>query len=190
MTEEQLLHIIKQGENQTAEFKTSFSDDVIVSLAAFSNAKGGAVYIGVTDDGVVKDVELGKETVAQWINDTEPKFELISDGFQVTVFGDEFFNEIETIQETIQETMQEREQEINPNTIKLLQIMEDKMWTVSELMSVLKLNGRRNFLYTYLHPAIKGDYVSMLYPDNPRHRGQKYFLTEKGKKLVNQQSRK
>ena len=70
MIKEELL---QKGENQHVEFKTSFNDEVIISLVAFSNARGGAVYIGVTDDGTVKGVSLGKETVAQWINDIKNK---------------------------------------------------------------------------------------------------------------------
>lgn len=57
----------KQEDSHT-EFKSSFSDKVIVGLVAFANAKGGTVYIGVDDDGTVVGVRLGKETVAQWIN--------------------------------------------------------------------------------------------------------------------------
>jgi predicted HTH transcriptional regulator len=41
--------VITQGENQNAEFKTSFGDEVIISLVAFANAKGGKVYVGVND---------------------------------------------------------------------------------------------------------------------------------------------
>jgi len=36
-----IRHITAQGESETVEFKTSFSDEVIVSLVAFANAKGG-----------------------------------------------------------------------------------------------------------------------------------------------------
>jgi ATP-dependent DNA helicase RecG len=68
-----IFDVLKNGETQTAEFKTSFSDETIISLAAFSNAKGGAVYVGVTDNGEIKGVALGKETIAQWINDTKNK---------------------------------------------------------------------------------------------------------------------
>ncbi len=36
-------------EDMHTEFKTTFNEDVIVSLAAFANAKGGEVYVGVND---------------------------------------------------------------------------------------------------------------------------------------------
>ncbi len=66
-------HIIPQGENETTEFKTSFNDEVIVSLVAFANTSGGSVYIGVANDGVIKGVDLGKETIQQWQNEIKNK---------------------------------------------------------------------------------------------------------------------
>lgn len=39
------LHILPKGESETIEFKTSFSDEVIISLVAFANTNGGVVYI-------------------------------------------------------------------------------------------------------------------------------------------------
>ncbi len=67
--------VITQGENQNAEFKTSFGDEVIISLVAFANAKGGKVYVGVNDKGKVTGVTPGKETVQQWINEIKTKTE-------------------------------------------------------------------------------------------------------------------
>ena len=66
-------HIIHQGESETLEYKTSFSDEVIISLVAFANAKGGAVCIGVADDGEIKGVAVGKETVQKWVNEIKNK---------------------------------------------------------------------------------------------------------------------
>ncbi|WP_277632254.1 helix-turn-helix domain-containing protein [Avrilella dinanensis] len=68
-----LWNIIKQGESDTLEFKTSFSDEVIISLVAFANTKGGTVCIGVSDKGVIKGVDLGKETIQNWINEVKSK---------------------------------------------------------------------------------------------------------------------
>ena len=60
-------------ESQTVEFKTSFSDEVIISLVAFSNAIGGSVFVGVADNGEVKGVSIGKETIANWITEIRNK---------------------------------------------------------------------------------------------------------------------
>jgi ATP-dependent DNA helicase RecG len=48
-------------------------------------------------------------------------------------------------------------------------------------MDLLELNDIVNFRILYRTPAIQAGYITMLYPDNPKHRNQRYFLTEKGK---------
>ena len=65
--------MIPKSESLYTEFKTSFSDEVIVSLVAFANAKGGSVYIGVTDKAELKGVIIGKETLQNWINEVKNK---------------------------------------------------------------------------------------------------------------------
>ena len=65
--------MLPKSENLITEFKTSFNEDVIETLVAFANAKGGAVYVGVTDKGVVKGLIVGKETVQNWINEVKNK---------------------------------------------------------------------------------------------------------------------
>ena len=57
-------------------------------------------------------------------------------------------------------------------------------YSVKEIMSLLKLKDRANFLKTYLTPALEEGLISMKYPKNPKHPGQKYMLTEKGKALL------
>lgn len=68
MSDERLLSSIKDGENQTLEFKTSFQKEVIATVVAFANAKGGKVLIGVDDKGTIVGVVLKKETLQDWIN--------------------------------------------------------------------------------------------------------------------------
>ena len=70
---QKLQHIIEQGENETSEFKTSFNDEVIITLSALANTQGGTVYIGVEDNGTVKGVFIGKETIGQWLNEIKNK---------------------------------------------------------------------------------------------------------------------
>jgi predicted HTH transcriptional regulator len=47
-----ILSKISLGEGQTTEFKLSFQKEVIVSVVAFSNAKGGKIFIGVFDNRI------------------------------------------------------------------------------------------------------------------------------------------
>jgi ATP-dependent DNA helicase RecG len=65
--------ILPASESDRVEFKATFSDEVIVSLVAFANSKGGTVYVGVADNGEVKGVQTGKETVVQWLNEIKNK---------------------------------------------------------------------------------------------------------------------
>lgn len=66
---------LPESENQYVEFKQSFNTAVIETLVAFANSKGGTVYVGVEDNGEVKGISFGKETVAQIVN--EIKFKTI-----------------------------------------------------------------------------------------------------------------
>jgi len=65
--------MIPKTESITVEFKTSFNEEVIETLCAFANAKGGKVYVGVNDSGKIAGVALGKETMQQWLNEIKSK---------------------------------------------------------------------------------------------------------------------
>lgn len=57
----------------------------------------------------------------------------------------------------------------------------------SELLKLGKLTKSRETLeQNYLNPAIKAGFVTMLYPNNPHHPKQAYYLTDKGKILYEQ----
>ena len=66
--QQRLQMLIAQGEGIRIEFKTSFQKQVIESLTAFANTRGGRVLIGVNDAGQISGVALGNETVQAWIN--------------------------------------------------------------------------------------------------------------------------
>ena len=63
-----ILEEIQQGENSRQEFKRSFQKEVIESIVAFANARGGKVFIGVSDKGEILGVELKQESLQSWIN--------------------------------------------------------------------------------------------------------------------------
>lgn len=48
------------------------------------------------------------------------------------------------------------------------------------MMAAIGLRDRENFMGYSLTPAIKEGFVTLLYPDKPRHPRQKYLLTVKG----------
>lgn len=77
MNRDELLKLIQEGESETVEFKESFDKGVIEAAAAFANAKGGGILVGVSDKGEIKGVQIGKDTLRKWANQisqsTEPR---------------------------------------------------------------------------------------------------------------------
>ncbi|MCA1793866.1 MAG: putative DNA binding domain-containing protein [Desulfobacteraceae bacterium] len=59
--------ILRSGESETIEFKTSFGRESIETLVAFANTHGGTVLIGVKNNAAVCGVDIGKETLNQWL---------------------------------------------------------------------------------------------------------------------------
>lgn len=74
----------------------------------------------------------------------------------------------------------------NEDVLRVLKAIGHQQMAIKEIMEVLKLKGRDNFLKLYLNPAITDGFVRMLYPDKPRHPRQKYLLTAKGVMLYNE----
>ena len=67
-TANDLISAIKPGESQTIEFKTSFQKEVIETVVAFANARGGKILVGVTNTGEIVGLDLSKESLQSWIN--------------------------------------------------------------------------------------------------------------------------
>ena len=55
-----ILSLIQNGESETLEFKTSFGKEVIITLSAFANTKGGKVLFGVGNDGKATESPNGR----------------------------------------------------------------------------------------------------------------------------------
>jgi len=79
-----IVELIKKGESQTIEFKTSFQKEVIISVVSFANAKGGQIFIGVHDSGKILGIEIKQESLQDWINqiklNTQPSIEKLQSG--------------------------------------------------------------------------------------------------------------
>ena len=56
--------------------------------------------------------------------------------------------------------------------------------TRDEIMKLLNLRGRRNFIENYTSPALEQGYLSLRYPDSPNRPDQAYYLTPKGLELL------
>ncbi|MDO4165730.1 MAG: cell filamentation protein Fic, partial [Bacteroides sp.] len=62
----------------------------------------------------------------------------------------------------------------------LIEALAEQQLSIKEMLAAINLKDRENFMINYLNPAIKEGFVTMLYPDKPRHPRQKYLLTVKG----------
>jgi ATP-dependent DNA helicase RecG len=75
----QLFEFIKSGESETLEFKKSTGEwkEIIETVSAFANTKGGIILVGVSNEGNIFGVSLGKGTIEDLTNkivtNTEPK---------------------------------------------------------------------------------------------------------------------
>lgn len=67
---------------------------------------------------------------------------------------------------------------------KLVSAVGDETLSVKEMMKSLSLNNRDYFRLEYLKPALEEGFIALVYPEHPNHPKQKYYLTEKGKTLV------
>lgn len=76
---EQVLKKIGEAESTTVEWKESLAvfDEIAQTISAFSNTAGGKVYVGVSDAGEVRGVQIGKGTIEALVNrigqHTDPK---------------------------------------------------------------------------------------------------------------------
>jgi len=62
--------IISQGESEITEFKKSTGEwkEIIETVSAFSNTRGGEILVGINNSGEVKGVEIGKNTIEDLTN--------------------------------------------------------------------------------------------------------------------------
>ena len=74
MSNSQIKSAVESVETDVCEFKSSFNAAVIESLVAFANTGGGAVLVGVEDNGLpVGTLNIGNETVVNWVNEIKTK---------------------------------------------------------------------------------------------------------------------
>ena len=68
MNKSEIEELIKKGESETVEFKEAFDNRTVETAVAVTNTKGGHIIIGVSDQGIKKGVQIGKETLSSWAN--------------------------------------------------------------------------------------------------------------------------
>lgn len=73
--------------------------------------------------------------------------------------------------------------QVTPQVKNILSVLEKEM-SRDEIMEILGLNDRKNFMQMYLKPVIKDELVALTIPDKPTSSKQKYRLTELGKNIL------
>ena len=68
-----LNNLIENHENGDVEFKSSFGAGAVKTICALSNSKGGKVIVGVRNNGKIVGVDIGPETIQEWINEVKTK---------------------------------------------------------------------------------------------------------------------
>ena len=72
-------------------------------------------------------------------------------------------------------------------TLKLrafLSIVGENGASLKMLMEGMHLRDRKSFVNNYINPNLSEGYIAMLYPERPNHPMQSYYLTNKGKELL------
>ena len=68
--------------------------------------------------------------------------------------------------------------------LNLLSHFSDDPLSMSDLMKKMGKINRDSFMHNYIHPALDQGLIAQTHPENARHRGQKYYLTKKGKEVL------
>ena len=65
-----LLKLLSSGENEILEFKVSLrlEKEICQAVSAFSNVNGGLILAGVSDDGTIIGIDIGKNTMEELAN--------------------------------------------------------------------------------------------------------------------------
>lgn len=75
---------------------------------------------------------------------------------------------------------------VSDNVRRLVVAIGTEERSVKEMMVIVGLKDRKNFVEYSLAPAIHADLVQMKFPDSPRHPRQRYLLTDKGLALYDE----
>ena len=67
---------------------------------------------------------------------------------------------------------------------KFLSIIGENGANLKMMMEGMHLRDRKSFVNNYINPNLSEGYIAMLYPEIPNHPMQSYYLTKKGRELL------
>jgi len=70
---EKIEELIKFGEGQNLEFKSSFNNELIETLVAFANTNGGRIIVGINQYNELSGIQVKPESVQNWVNEIKHK---------------------------------------------------------------------------------------------------------------------
>lgn len=110
-------------------------------------------------------------------------FEEIPSAWLVTL---SYENQKTSSQTQNNELVSNSDTQVSTQVKDLILKLKDNILSKSEILELHKFVHKSNkkIMELYFNPAIEQGYIEMLYPDKPHHPKQKYFLTEKGKNLL------
>lgn len=79
INDKKIINLIQDDESEILEFKESAGEwkAIIKTISAFANTRGGTVVVGISDNGDILGVRIGKKTVEDLANkikeNTDPK---------------------------------------------------------------------------------------------------------------------
>lgn len=123
----------------------------------------------------------GIDKMLVWERLSKGKVEFSSDLISSTItywLGEQVGGQVgEQVSEQVGEQVSEQVQQ-------LINAIRDNVLSLFEIQVKLKLSSRSFVQMKLLKPAIEGGFVLRAYPDKPNHPKQRYYLSEKGLKLV------
>jgi len=84
MNKSELGLILQEGEGYRIEFKESLPVNIDKDLVAFANSSGGRIFLGITDDKVIKGVKITntlKTQIQDIANNCQPPVKIILEPF-------------------------------------------------------------------------------------------------------------
>ena len=97
----------------------------------------------------------------------------------------EFLKELEA--STTPQATPQAPHDVFSKALGLLRVLEQGPKTRSEILESMNLKDRKSLRENYINPALEANYIAMQYPESPKHPNQKYYLTDLGKSLLENQ---